>query len=43
MGFPIPLRLLLCAGFPRVDEGQVVSCARTHQSLTIDIVALRRV
>ena len=41
IGFSIPFRLPLCAGFPRPDECQIVSCARTDQSLTIDIVALR--
>ena len=40
---PVPFRLLLRAGFPGVHEGQVVFCARADQSLTIDVVALRRV
>ena len=41
MGFPIPFRLLLCAGFPRVDEGQVVSCERTDQSCSAPGVGVR--
>ena len=42
MRFAVPFRLLLRAGLPRVHEGDIVSCARAGQSLTVDVVALRR-